>query len=147
MKNFVQEGKTMTHTAAAEVLSGGVVVLPSGIGVAETTIALGAKGELLVEGVVELDKAAPLVINQGDKLYWDAGAKKLTKTAVGNTPAGIAHEGAVSAAPKVLCKLRLTPIGQAATQADSVAADVATLKADFNALLAKLKAAGLMANA
>lgn len=33
----------------------------------------------------------------------------------------------------------------AATQVDSVAADAATLKTDFNALLAKLKAAGLMA--
>ncbi|MNR22101.1 hypothetical protein D3C85_1390390 [compost metagenome] len=31
-------------------------------------------------------------------------------------------------------------------QADSVAADVATLVTDFNALLAKLKAAGLMAS-
>jgi len=35
-------------------------------------------------------------------------------------------------------------IGKAANQADSVAADVATLKTDFNALLAKLQAAGLM---
>lgn len=35
-------------------------------------------------------------------------------------------------------------VKQAETQADSVAADVATLKTDFNALLAKLKAAGLM---
>ena len=33
----------------------------------------------------------------------------------------------------------------AAAQADSVAADVATLVADFNALLAKLRTAGLMA--
>ena len=33
---------------------------------------------------------------------------------------------------------------QAAAQADSVAADVATLVADFNALLAKLRAANLM---
>ena len=32
----------------------------------------------------------------------------------------------------------------AATQADSTAADVATIVADFNGLLAKLKAAGLM---
>lgn len=31
-------------------------------------------------------------------------------------------------------------------QADSVAADVATLKTDFNALLTKLKNAGLMAS-
>lgn len=35
----------------------------------------------------------------------------------------------------------------AALQADSVAADNTALKADFNALLAKLKAAGLMASA
>jgi hypothetical protein len=34
----------------------------------------------------------------------------------------------------------------AAVQADSVAADVATLVTDFNGLLAKLKAAGLMAS-
>lgn len=33
---------------------------------------------------------------------------------------------------------------QVAPQADSVAADVATIKTDFNALLAKLKAAGIM---
>ena len=33
---------------------------------------------------------------------------------------------------------------QVATQADSSAADVASLTADFNALLAKLRAAGLM---
>lgn len=32
----------------------------------------------------------------------------------------------------------------AAAQADSTAADVATLKTDFNDLLAKLRAAGLM---
>ncbi|MFV0976993.1 hypothetical protein JK627_23935 [Bacillus paranthracis] len=37
-----------------------------------------------------------------------------------------------------------TAIPQAATQADSTATDVAGLKTDFNALLAKLKTAGLM---
>jgi len=36
---------------------------------------------------------------------------------------------------------------QVATQAASTAADVATIKTDFNALLTKLKAAGLMFNA
>lgn len=36
---------------------------------------------------------------------------------------------------------------QVATQAASVAADVATIKTDFNALLTKLKAAGIMASA
>lgn len=37
-----------------------------------------------------------------------------------------------------------TELRPAETQADSVATDVAGLVADFNALLAKLKAAGLM---
>lgn len=36
--------------------------------------------------------------------------------------------------------------GQAAAQADSTAATLAALVADFNALLAKLRAAGLMAS-
>jgi hypothetical protein len=40
--------------------------------------------------------------------------------------------------------LVLKEVIQMATQADSVAADVTTLKNDFNALLAKLKATGLM---
>ena len=35
---------------------------------------------------------------------------------------------------------------QATAQADSTASDVATLKADFNSLLAKLRAADLMAS-
>ena len=37
-------------------------------------------------------------------------------------------------------------VPQAANQADSVATDVTTLVSDFNGLLAKLKAAGLMAS-
>lgn len=35
---------------------------------------------------------------------------------------------------------------QQAAQADSTAADVATLKTDFNALLAKLRSAGILAS-
>ena len=37
-----------------------------------------------------------------------------------------------------------TPLERAANQADSTAATIADLKTDFNALLAKLQAAGLM---
>lgn len=38
------------------------------------------------------------------------------------------------------------PVNQAATQAATTATDLAALKVDFNALLTKLKAAGLMAS-
>ena len=37
-----------------------------------------------------------------------------------------------------------TPLARAANQADSTATTIADLKGDFNALLAKLQAAGLM---
>lgn len=53
---------------------------------------------------------------------------------VGEKVALFAADGSVLIAPK-----------QAAAQVDSVAADVATLKTDFNALLAKLRTAGIMA--
>ena len=39
------------------------------------------------------------------------------------------------------------PLVRAATQADSTATTIADLKGDFNALLAKLQAAGLMESA
>ena len=40
--------------------------------------------------------------------------------------------------------LEETPLARAANQADSTATTIADLKTDFNALLAKLQAAGLM---
>ena len=39
----------------------------------------------------------------------------------------------------------VTPIAQAAAQADTTAVDLAALKVDFNALLAKLRTAGVIA--
>lgn len=42
-------------------------------------------------------------------------------------------------------KIDGTPLTRATTQADSTAADIVALKDDFNALLTKLKSAGLMA--
>jgi len=54
--------------------------------------------------------------------------------------AAAAGSGAAAATTSTLGVVK-----QAADQTDSVAADVATLVTDFNALLAKLKAAGLMA--
>jgi len=46
---------------------------------------------------LEINKEAPLVISGGDTVYWDDGAKKVTKTAQGNTKCGMAVEDAASA--------------------------------------------------
>ena len=40
----------------------------------------------------------------------------------------------------------VTPLKKAAAQADTTAADLAALKVDFNALLAKLRTAGVIAS-
>src|SRR3990172_9268623 len=107
MKNFVQEGKVMDYlNAGSAVASGDVVVLPAGIGVAVVDISTDASGSVKLEGVFELAKAAE-AFDQGDKLYWDASAKKLTKTSSGNTPAGVAFKAALSGDAEGLCKLTL----------------------------------------
>src|SRR5579885_1983538 len=110
MKNFVQEGKTITVTAPADVISGQLVVVGSIVGVAAFTAASGADVEVTVEGVFELPKVATDVIAQGAKLYWDSGPAKLTKPAgTGSTPmVGVATASAGDAATTVTCLLMPT---------------------------------------
>lgn len=107
MKNFVQRGDVITYkNAGAAIKSGDVVPLAAGVGVAAVDIAATTgSGSVVMEGVFKLAKEAPLVIAQGDKLYWDNTAKVFTKTAMGNTIAGFAHEAALSADTTVLVNL------------------------------------------
>ena len=80
MKNFIQDGETITLAAPADVVSGGVVVVGSIVGVASVTALSGADVEVQTEGVFELTKVTTDAIVQGDKVYWDSGVGKLTKT-------------------------------------------------------------------
>lgn len=84
----------------------------------------------------------------GANLYWDAENKRFTESAVGNRYAAkvsVAKDASNVVEIKLVDQTSDT-MKQAAAQADSTAADVAALVADFNALLAKLKAAGIMAS-
>jgi predicted RecA/RadA family phage recombinase len=112
MKNFVQEGNTITVTAPATVTSGQLVVVGSISGVAAFDAASGADVEVAVEGVFELPKVTTDVIAQGDRLYWDSGQAKLTKSAgTGSKPmVGIATAAAGNGITTVNCLL--TPTGQ-----------------------------------
>lgn len=147
MKNFVAEGKIVKYSNTGSAISSGdVVAFASGVGVAVTDIeATTGIGSVMVEGVFLLAKATGTAWSQGDKLYWDSSASKFTKTASGNKPAGTAYADAASGDATGYVKLEETIVGVAAHQADTTAADLAALKVDFNALLAKLIAAGLMA--
>ncbi len=81
MKNFIQPGETITVTAPADVASGAVLVVGSIVGIAAYTALSGADVEVQTVGVFDLTKVTTDVIAQGDKLYWDSSAAKLTKTA------------------------------------------------------------------
>lgn len=107
MKNYVQKGKTLTITAPAAVASGQLVVVGSIVGVAAFDAGLGADVEVVTQGVFELPKISTDVIAQGDKLYWDAGQSKLTKTAgTGSKPmVGVATAEAGNGVTTVNCLL------------------------------------------
>jgi len=84
---------------------------------------------------------------KGDKVYWDSVNNRFTTVATDGVFAGVVT--APKAANNVIWFVFVPPqmgFRQAAAQADSTAANIADIVADFNALLAKLRAAGLMAS-
>lgn len=84
---------------------------------------------------------------QGEGVYWDSANKRFTTDAAGNRWMGMVTVAKDAGgcvwfylAPQIPAAFR-----RAAAQADSTANDVAGLAADFNAMLDKLRDAGLMA--
>lgn len=171
MKVAVCSGKQLKYTpSGSSVASGGVVAFAFGIGVALAAIADGVEGVLDLEGGFELPKLSSDDVSQGDLLYWDEGNTRLTKTAGSNTLAGFAYADAGNGATTVVCILKPLPdsdgnLAAAANQAvlgtttDLVGVDgsgnnaaplagtesrLDAIEAAHDALLVKLKAAGLM---
>jgi len=85
--------------------------------------------------------------SKGDKIYFDAANKRFTTDATAGVFAGVvtAEKDANNVIWFVFA-MQQSVLRQAAKQDDSTASNVTGLVADFNALLAKLKAAGLMAD-
>lgn len=108
--NFIKRGDHLTFTAAANVASGGGVLLGTVLGVALTTVASGAKGEAAVTGVWELPKAAGAAMNAWTRPIWDTTTNAFIASgaSTGDLLNGaVVVEDAVSAATKV--KVRLLP--------------------------------------
>jgi predicted RecA/RadA family phage recombinase len=110
MKNYIQEGVTVTVTAPADVTSGSLVVVGSIVGVAAFDALSGADVEIDTEGVFSLPKVTTDVVTQGAKLYWDSGASKLTVTAgTGSKPlVGYARSAAGNGTTVVECSIQPT---------------------------------------
>jgi predicted RecA/RadA family phage recombinase len=92
MKNYVQQGKTLTVVAPYAVNSGGgVEITGTGylFGIAVNNQNPGDNMEMQVEGVFDLAKDAS-TFNEGDYVYWNNTAYQATSTVGTNKKIGVA---------------------------------------------------------
>ena len=114
MKNFVQEGETLTLTPAAAVASGVGYLFGAGLfGVAAGDVASGEAGSFVTSGVVEIGKTSALAIAVGDRVFWDATNKVVNKTTTSQVCVGVAVEAAAN--PSATVKIKLGAYLPAAT--------------------------------
>jgi predicted RecA/RadA family phage recombinase len=106
MKNYTQEGKTLTLTPAAAVASGVGYLFGAGLfGVATGAVAINTPGEFLTEGVVTIGKTSALAIAAGDRLFWDPVGKVVNKTVLAQQCVGVAVEAAGNPSETVAMKI------------------------------------------
>lgn len=85
MKNYVQPGKVIPFTAAANHAAGAVVRIGQILGVVKDDVLNGAEGLAEIEGVFTVPKVSGAVIAIGESLTWDASAAAFDDNAA--TPA------------------------------------------------------------
>ncbi|MBD8540934.1 DUF2190 family protein [Oxalobacteraceae sp. CFBP 8761] len=88
MKNFIQNGDTLTVIAPANVLSGQALLVGAFFGVACNDALQGTPVEIKRTGVYSLAATTADTGATGAKIYWDNTAKRLTTTATNNTLVG-----------------------------------------------------------
>lgn len=107
MKNFVQEGRTVTLPAPYDRNSGEGALIGALFGVANGDVASGDDGEWDLVGVFDLTKTASQAWAVGAKVYWDDTNKVCTTTASGNTLIGAAVLAVGSGAGETTGRVRL----------------------------------------
>jgi predicted RecA/RadA family phage recombinase len=108
MKNYVQDGKYLDFTAAADVDSGELVQVGSLHGVSVTDVANGAKGVLALEGVFTLPKltgAAGDATTAGGPVYFSSGSVSGTDSSGTRKKVGYALAVAAQAVTTVQVRL------------------------------------------
>ena len=106
MKNYIANGNVVTMTAPYAVNSGDGLLVGSLFGVAQTTAAIGASVEAVVDGVVDLTKvSAQAWATVGLLIYWDGAAKNATTTSTSNKLIGV--NIATAANPSATGRVRL----------------------------------------
>jgi len=148
MKNYISTGERIEVTAPSGGLTAGQpYLIGSKVGIVVSGGDEGATVTVMTEGVFELDKATGAV-TIGQQIFWDPTNEVVTTTnAAGNVLIGYALKAAASGDATAFVVLTDAPgLVAMPVQADSVATTVGALVTDFNALLAKLKAANYMAS-
>lgn len=142
---ILDEGCIIQYLAGSNITSGSPVVIGNRVGIAVADIASGSSGAVEMEGCYSVTKVSAQAWTAGDEIFYDASASKFTTVGTANTLAG--HAIDIASNPSSTGNIRLSPgYKKMSVQADTVAADLTAMKADFNALLAKLKLNGFMAN-
>lgn len=108
MKNYIQPGSVIDHTATAALTAGTAVVLGTLLAIPVTDAAIGDTISAHIEGVFELPKLSTAVFAQGDSLRWDVSTAQFS-TAIAATGDLEGCAVAIAAAPvgatTVLAKL------------------------------------------
>lgn len=162
MKNFVQEGEEVTFKNTAGdgsvVLAGTVVVVGDIVAILRNDCADGDTQPAQCCGVFEVTKVGNEAVAIGDKAFWDKVAKQFTKTPSANADllAGVfytatgAGAGETTGQVLLICGIGVkgAAVADEATVNGNDAGTTQTLanalKVKINALLASLRAAGII---
>jgi predicted RecA/RadA family phage recombinase len=103
----IQKGRTISYTngGAADIKYGDVIDLDTRIAIAAEDIAIGATGSASVEDVYELPAIDTAAFTQGQTVYWDPVAKKVTDVGEGLTRAGWCIVGKLQAGTTAQVKI------------------------------------------
>lgn len=108
MKNFIQDGDTLTVTAPYALSSGQGALVGSIFGVACSDALISTEVEIKTEGVFDLTKVGSQAWTVGARIYWDDTARACTTTASTNKLIGVAVAAVGSGAGETVGRVRLT---------------------------------------
>lgn len=108
MKNFVQDGDTVTLTAPYARTAGQGALIGNLFGVAVSDVANGVEGEFATTGVFDITKVGSQAwATVGAAVYWDNTNKRLTTSASGNTLVGSIMKTVGNGAAETTGRIRL----------------------------------------
>lgn len=112
MKNFIQDGDTLSLPAPYDVASGAGAQIGNLFGVAVNDVLSGADGEFLLTGVIDLPKVSAQAWSSiGTLIYWDNTDKVCTTTASTNLCIGVNVAAAANPSATGRVRLNMGPQG------------------------------------